>query len=594
MSATASQIEAVESEHRNIMVAAGPGSGKTRTLVERIGRLIEKGCDPSRIAVLTYTNAAANEISNRLGIGERVIAKCLQPVMVGDPAIVGKNIEKPQILKLGFCGTLHSFGLRMLKVFGSCVGYGPGTCVISPESALDLMESKARSMGCKTSVEKLLQLKAENGRPPRGKRLSLQETVIATYLDELRESRVVDYDVLLHELLAILLDRDEACEAAAKEIGAKFDHLLVDEVQDSAPIDWEIYRALRVPNKFFVGDPDQSLYAFRGAAVREMVAESASVLTLTIKLEDNFRCSEAICAAAQTLIEHNSDRIGKRTVSAAPDRMNCLEIKDPFEGEQEEVVWMANQMRILNQEFPFGEMAVLCRTNGIADAMRLSLRGLSLPVSEMTTHRVPPDWKTARAFLEFVADPDNDSLAYLYLTQKAGNDPKAKDLAHAARISANADGKTINQARLGFGKASTPESALAALRSNASRESHALAVEKWNEMAYGASLEEFILSLGSVSDYQKEEACEAIHVLTVHAAKGREFDAVFVPAFEDECFPGQSGKTQEGIEEERRVAYVAMTRARHALFISSSKMRQTKWAGLVKRTPSRFLKEIKP
>lgn len=566
MAPTSAQSEAIHTNHSNVLCVAGPGSGKSTTVIARIKRLVENAVDPATIAALSFTNAASRILNERLGE-----------------------------IQLGANSTLHSFALRCLKKHGGRYGYGERTAIISPESAADLMASKAQSLGCKTAISTLLKAKAELGRPARGQRLTLDQTVIATYLDELKEAKVVDYDVLLQEFRDMLTSGSPNAMSAQQSIYQEFSYLFVDEVQDSAPIDWEIYRALSIPNKFYTGDPDQNLFEFRGARVREMVEEAEKSETLVIKLEQNFRSDLAICDVAQRLIENNKNRVPKKTISVRGAGGSVEYIGD-FNNEGDEISAVTNRIKALTVKL--GEVAILARTNAIAEGFRKALPALNIPVVEKKTYSLPRDWAYARSLIEVLISPNNDSLAYFYLVARGLNKgmppAAARKAAQAIRVDSNSMGKTVNQNLLHMEPITRPESALAALvGAGVSREAHMIAVEKWRELPPGATMEEFTLALAETKDYVKEAGGEGVHVSTIHGWKGREADVVFLVGCEDEVFPGREAKEgDEGIEASRRCLYVGVTRARTSLILSSAKTRITEWKQVVSRTPSRFLKEV--
>jgi len=608
---TVPQRDAITTEHKRVLAVAGPGSGKTTTLVARIEGLLDDAVDPRKMAAISFTNAASNELSKKLPLQfSNITIKGSYGDADGSLTATAKPIS------LGFLGTLHSFALRMLKEHGQPFGYGLRTAIISPDSAEDLMAAKAHSLGSKTAVAKLLKLKADKGRPERGRRLSLDETVVATYLDELKEAAVVDYDVLLHEFLEMITGTTPGALSAQQSFDGTFDYLFVDEVQDSAPIDWRIYRALAIPNKFLVGDPDQNLYEFRGARLREMVEEAANPDVHVVKLEENFRSKANICDAAQRLIEHNSNRVAKRTISVPGlggivHRLGDWENRlGDWENEGEEIAVVARQIKKIRDEEALRRetygaeavaersIAVLSRTNVIADAFRKTLPHMGVPVAEHKRYELPKDWAFARSLIEVLIAPDNDSLAYFHAlarsVRQGATQAGARKAATNLRLEANSQGKTINQRFFKLEPITRPESALAALvGAGVSREAHMIAVEKWRELPPGATMEEFALSLANVTEYVKEGDGEGVKVLTVHGAKGKEFDVVFLVGFEDEAYPGMDAKDgPEGVEGARRCAYVAMTRARSALYFTTAKSRATAWKAIVSRKPSRFFEEI--
>lgn len=575
--ATPAQRAAITTEHPLVLVLAGPGSGKTATTVARINYLIEGGALASQFAVLTFTNSGAREIEGRIQAIETV----------------AKNETQ-----LGHVGTLHSFALRMLKEHGGPFGYGERTAVISPESALDLLQSKARTLGCKTPIKDLLALKAK-GRPARTARLDVPGTVVASYYDDMKEAGIVDYDLILWEFRAILAcvcsDPAAAGEVQAK-IAAQFPFLFVDEVQDSAPIDWDIYDFFPARMKFLVGDTDQSIFSFRGGAVRRAIGFASRADVEVIRLEENFRSRVEICDAAQRLIEHNGARVAKRTVSTSGPGGEVFDL-ETFDTEGSEIGAVSHLVKAMLAVEPGIDVAVLARTNAVANNFRATMRACALPVVERTVSALPRDWPLARAFVELLVNPENDSLAFFYLValyeKKGANPAEAREAAHAARKAAASVGKSINRANLGFGKILRPSSAMEAMAGSVvSRESRMIALDRFRQLPDGASMLDLALALGEVREHVTEAEGTGVHVLTIHGSKGREFDVVFVVGCEDESLPARFPDTD--VEEERRLAYVAITRARRRVYFSHARSRANPWGGVSARTTSRFIAEALP
>ena len=559
---TPPQQEAITTRDQQVLVVAGPGSGKTATTVARILHLIEDGVDPSKIVAITFTNAAAQEMQKRIAVN----------LGARDLALFGNSYTPA----LGHCGTLHSFALKMLKTWGTGEGYGNRMSLVSPESAENLLLSKAQTIGCKLKLDDLLQLKAK-GRPKRGTRMDLGQVAVASYYQDLQQAGIVDFDILLTEFARLLTE-----SPAFKALG--YDYLFVDEVQDSGPVDWEIYLTLQIANKFFVGDPDQAIYGFRGGDINGMLWLAKQPQTTLIKLEQNFRSNEEICMAAQRLIEHNTNRIEKRTISVkgAGGQVTWLM---PAANEGAEIERIARQLHTHIEDDT--EIAVLCRTNAIAYDIQQQLDALGLPVVKRERNTLPKDWPLLRAAVELMVDPENDTLAYFYLVtlyQTKGATPKeARESAHAVRLAAAAVGKSINRANLAF---TSYDQATCSL-SKESRMILSQIIRDENPDLLGIAL--------AVASYRDDvtdrKKSNGIHVLTIHASKGREFDAVFLAGWEDEIMPGRANSTKE-IEEERRLAYVALTRARNFVMITNAQTRTTPWGAIAQHTPSRFIKEL--
>lgn len=578
MNRTASQQKAIDSEAQRILCVAGPGAGKTTVLVGRIDRLINSGVEPGKIVALTFTNAAALELQHRIEGGA---GKIISRNEYEEAAITERH--KP---RLGYIGTLHGFALKMLKAHGAGIGYGARLAIIDAEASADLLQAKARQMGCKTKLEKLLELKAK-GRPQRNlrSRISVEETVLCAYFDDLREAGIVDFDLILSEFLRMLT---EPLYNAAGGIDYGT-HLFVDEVQDSSEQDWRIYQNLPIRNKFLVGDPDQAIYGFRGGRVDVMVAVANGVDYDVIRLEENFRSFDEICAAANLLIWHNNDRVEKATISASGPGGTVDHFPAQTADDERAHVCQMIASGLERAE----EIAVLARTNAIASEMRQALQTAGLPVQQAAKLALPRDWHLARAFVEWLAQPDNDTLAYFFLIAreraKGSTDLEARGLAHSYRLEAQRLGHSINSQWFGHQPGDLPGLPAALAKAGISAEARAMIAGLIRQLPAGADLLELALAMGLHLPEEKP-ASAGVECLTIHGAKGREWDVVFLVGFEDECCPGKRGDP----EEERRLAYVALTRARLACHISSAKARQTPWGAVEPRTPSRYIKEMLP
>lgn len=569
---TPAQRNAIESNADKILVLAGPGSGKTATSIARIDRLLRNGVPATRIAALTFTNAAAKETESRV-----------KAILAEDPSEPGFH--------LGYCGTLHGFALRCLKKYGGAAGYGDRMAVVNPEGSAALLESKNRQMTRGgVPIKKLLELKAA-GRPARPTKP--EELVVASYFDEIRDAGLVDFDVLLTEF-ARLLENDRDFAAA---IADEFEYLFDDEAQDHALVDWRILRALSIRNKFLVGDPDQSIYSFRGAALGETLACAADPTWTVIKLEENFRSHEKITSTAQRLIEHNTGRVAKRTVSAIG--AGGLVWTRPADNAGDEVgkIAMAIKLELAAARKP-EVIAVLTRTNAIAAQYAKELEALGIPVAKRVAANVPPDLPFIRSLVTYLCNPENDTLGYLFTVARQAHigvpESTAKASAHELRTKAYQERRSINGLAYGFPKNLTPHSVVTAglLASNyVSSEGTMFVAEKLRELPDGAPMVELAHAL--ISDFrdadEKVVAGEGVKVITIHAAKGREFDVVFLAAFEDEAIPGR--RKDVDVEEERRLAYVGITRARRVVHFTWARTRETQWQGIQPRTPSRFIEE---
>lgn len=568
---TTSQLDAIESNASDIVVLAGAGSGKTEVFARRIRRLIASGIHPSQIVAITFTNVGALEIEERIGRSANTN---------GD-----ESMPYHHTAQLGFIGTVHGFALKMLKEYGEIMGYGEHMTVINPDNAADLLLSKSESLGCKLAIDKLMKLKSEIGRP-KG-RLSVPETVIAAYYDDLCSAGMVDFDVLLTEFARMLEETDA--------LAGHFKYLFVDEVQDSASIDWRIYHRIQISNKFFVGDPDQAIFGFRGGNISGLINYAKREGVTLIKLQENFRSHSEICNAANALISCNMNRLDKQTISVKgpggqvhaflPDRNAGAEIAGVIDIIQD--YGSENDVSI----------AILARTNQLADEFRKAIDAAGYVVNKRPEREAPKDFHLARTLIELLVYPENDTLGFFYLIARAiahGATPNlARIQAHDARREAAASFNSINSAALGFPMNLTASNVSRILDDEGvSTESQMLVAEKLRELPDGSPMIElaFLLTMNPKPAEKIEQEGKIIHILTCHAAKGREFDVVFLVGFEDEIIPGR--RKNMDIEEERRLAYVGITRARKAIYITNSSSRITPWGSIVEHSPSRFVKEI--
>lgn len=545
------QREAVLSDAHRLIIVAGPGSGKTRVLVKRVANRIERGINPDRIAVITFTKAVGMEIASRLNTQVR------------------------------YCGTLHGFAFMILRKFGSRIGYGSKTVIISPESSEALLREKAKALQCKTPVSKLLEMKKE-GFPKQIR--TKEETVIASLLADLREANIVDYDILLEEL-----DRLLKIPGAKSDIAEMFSELYVDEVQDCSSLDWSIFRNLPMLRKTFVGDSDQAIFRFRGGNVQEMIAESRTVGVTTLYLEDNFRSHWEICLAADHLITFNNSRIFKKCSSMKGLGGNIEVLHASNEGE--EVGLVAKSLKVTLEGNPDATVAVIARSNHIVAQFEKQLRAMGFSVGVREENSLPRDWNRVKSNIEYMADPTNDTLATLYMMTHLVPDDISM-LKREARVKGKTLNDVFNKYRSGF----TAREAIIHLASP-SRETLMLLGGIIREIGENAPAALLALNMASKMTAPVDAPASNIRVSTFHSAKGLEFDHVFLVGMEDEVIPGnRKDMSQEDIEEERRLAFVGITRAKQLLTMSYSDTRTETWGrkDIVPHKPSRFILEANP
>lgn len=535
MTLTEEQEEAITSTAKRKLIIAGPGSGKTTVMVEAIAHQRERESSPSSIVAITYTNAAAYELERRL-----------------------KAID----CTIGFVGTLHAFCLQLITEKSS------GTLsVIDDEQKEDIIETIMKEMGVKASKKGITCLVGDlDYWLPMLPKTELNNGLVAReYHRRLRASGLLDFNSILFAGLFELLKSD----------APKFGAMLVDEVQDASDIDWRIYGAINADQKVFVGDPDQSIFGFRGGSVGNMVATadlwnnpkaSGPGMGEVHTLENNYRSGEAICKAAQSLIEHNKMRYSKSTQSNIELGSVCVK---HFQNTHSEEVFVINQIAIENGyiglEACWSDFAVLARTNWLANQFAQALKANGVPVTQTKYADRPPDWKTAKLLLTVLSNPWNDLAVYQLMKLTS-----SLSFADNVKLQAAKAMKSINEYlgnKYGNGDASVTGYNLDLSRHGLSSASRERIRDACRELSRRGSwrINDLILYLNTREE-EEIETGEGVTVSTMHGAKGREWDTVFIVGAEEGLTP--NGRVDADLEEERRLFYVAMTRAKTNLFIS--------------------------
>lgn len=533
MNLTEWQKMAAESTNPLTLVVAGPGSGKTSTLIARLKWLVQRGIDPKEIVAITFTNDAAQEIEKRLQV---------------------ENSER-----LGFVGTLHSFMLRLLEKNGQ------RATVIDEEQVLEIVAgliTQHRWKGSAVAVTEAIALGPfahSQGTP--------LDLIRLDYYQQLRRGNMLDFDSILFYGLSFV-ERSKTLP---------YSHVLWDEFQDSSLIDAKIFNKLAIPNKFTVGDDCQSLYAFRGGKPSIFIDMLKSEKGLKVVLEQNFRSDIAICEAANRLIAHNQNRFEKKTV-AVSQKTGSVEILPHFGSPVLEMNAIASD--IAKQS---GSIAVLTRTNALAGELASFLEAVGVKVKRKTVKAWPAGWRVARALLSVLANPDNDAAAYRFLKLS-----ESEKKANQFKLQALASFTTINQQAWRYQNTQLSDVSTLFGLHGISLESRHFVEVTIEKLPAKATINDLLIALARDEGREQDQG-EGVTVCTIHASKGREFDTVYLPAFEQGIIP--SGRAD--IEEERRCAFVAITRARHRLVITHcQKRRVNQWQKDETATPSQFLSEI--
>jgi len=602
-----------------VLVLAGAGSGKTRVLITRIIHLLAQGAEPEQVAALTFSNRAAREMEGRLK-------------EYADRAAAGVSIS-----------TFHSLGLRLVREHAEALGLAKDPGILDMHSRLSLIVGQAAKHGARNKkfdpvdLADLLSTLKEQGRTPEdcpddtdyGTRLA---RIWKGYEKQKRESNLVDFEDLIR-LPIRMLSSDAGIRARVRE---RWRHFLVDEFQDTNGAQLELLRLLvggrsegGPGSVFVVGDDDQSIYGWRGAEMRNLLDfESHFPGAALIKLQRNYRSSGNIIMASNAVIHKNSLRRPKE-VFTVRDSGEPL-YHHVADDEKSEMDWLVAKLKDVNQteRLDWKQMAVLVRTNiQLREIMdQFIVTGIPFMVKGANNLLERSEVQHVLAYAKLLANPQDElSLSKVLAFPKRGwpKDlldimPRGEELTalQCLKLHCETVGQTWTAGVLEL--IARIEACSAAARQGAFYSplsdllAYAQVVEAFEpESPKRNRVEEFLrlfkrheeknpesrlpevlnaLALDTSSNEDSEEK-PGVRLMTVHAAKGLEFHTVFIPNLDDDVFPAKPNHTDTGIEEERRLFYVAMTRAKQRLFLSWPK---TKIHYRVVRdvAPSRFVFEI--
>ena len=631
------QAAAVEHAEGPMLVLAGAGSGKTRVITHRALRLVERGVEPAAILCVTFTNKAAREMKERLSDmgGVRLAAV---PVM-----------------------TFHAFCLRLLKMEGRKLGRlgSFALCDVSDQEqclievcrdlSMDPAKVPLRDIQFRIGLarNRLQEASALAASPDPLDRMAA--IFMPRYRETLQRMNLLDFDDLLVVAVRLL----ESDEKLRQRLAKRFRYLMVDEYQDTCRAQVRLVELLGAHgNVMVVGDDDQSIYAWRGADAHNILAfPEVFPGAVSVKLEENYRSTATILAAANAVIAVNEARSQKtlRPTGGRGERIRVIAAEDPW-AEAEAVVDDIEADRLSNLGM-WRDYAILYRTNTQAKPFEdvLRRRGIPCLTSSRTDFYDRKEVKDAIAYLKVLAHPEDDlsflrihnwpkrgvgaaALAKLKaksaeetipLTQAAERllEDKAVDGAASTGLSAflglleshaaafaQAEGDFGDKisdyfADLGLAAEIARESADEAMREKrlASLKSLVEQIRAYAKKARRPSLQDWLLKLALFFSQESQEAEEAFRedavlLITVHASKGLEFDRVVIGGFEEGMMPFMRDGLpldEAALAEERRLAYVAITRARKSLVLTRSLKRKRR-EGEVMPEPSRFLADIPP
>ncbi len=615
---------AVEHKKGPLLVLSGAGTGKTRVLTSRFVYIVKNlKFDFNRIIAVTFTNKAANEIKER-------VKKALD-----------QNIESPWI------GTFHSIFAKFLRKHAHYVGLKSNFNILDSEDQKKLIKQVLEY--CKIDKEvsesiylnEIQNLKDEKIFPQDKSKIlkysSLEniDEIYNIYQQRLIEINAVDFgDILLHSYFILTNNKD------IQEIHSNFiQHILIDEFQDTNLLQYDLIKLLLNNNQnlFCVGDDDQSIYAWRGAKIENIINFPNEFNCEVVRLTKNYRSNNAILEAASSVISNNKNRLGKNLESynnEIPEQKINLK---SFYSQEEESLWVADNIsRKYNNKETFG---ILVRLTAQMRSIEDKLIKYALPYEIIGGPRFfeRKEIKDVLSYLK-LANSQSDDLSFeriinlprrgigeqsikIIIDHSRSNNlsffESLKDLAQSNKLSPSLSSKTqpfidlinkisdlINKTSLedlgifvieesGYLKMLENEKNKLKQMENESRIDNLK--ELVNALSEFENLDEFLEHVGLVNENQKKTHQNSIKLMTLHAAKGLEFDHVYLPGWEEGIFPSSRALEQnstKSLEEERRLAYVGITRAKYDLNLSYASSRYT--YGINNYSlPSRFLSEIK-
>ena len=634
------QKEAVTHMNGPLMIIAGAGSGKTKVLTSRIAHLMNSGVDSFNILALTFTNKAAKEMKER----------------------VEKTLGNTEARNL-YIGTFHSVFARLLRAEASKLGYPQSFTIYDTDDSRSVLKAVINDMGLddkhyKPNIVHNRISSAKNAligtveynsntmiqqEDARSKRPAIGE-IYASYVARCFKNGAMDFDDLLFKMHELLRDYPEVLH----KYQHKFKYLLIDEYQDTNPVQYQIAKLLAAvhENICVVGDDAQSIYSFRGATIENILQFQKDYDDVKlVKLEQNYRSSASILEVANHVIKNNQGQIPKNLWTENEEGEKIKLVRTMTDNEEGKFVADAIQENKLRNHFYNNDFAILYRTNAQSRSFEESLRRTGIPykIYGGLSFYQRKEIKDYIAYLRIIVNTkDEEGLKRIinYPARGIGKTTVEKCLViageqnitfyevldkakafgfkagtltaieefvtmikyfqnqltkHNAYDVAVQVGKHTNIVKELFNDKSTE-----GLARYENIQELLNSIKEWTESPSNEDGEQGDKGLGAYlqqitlitdADNDKNEA-DSVKLMTVHAAKGLEFACVFVVGLEETLFPsGMSVNTREELEEERRLFYVAVTRAKRHLWLSHANSRY-RFGQLVQNDPSRFLEEM--
>lgn len=625
------QCEAVKHTEGPLLITAGAGSGKTKVLTCRIAHLLELGVAPYRILAITFTNKAAKEMKERV------------------TNLVGAQADSIWL------STFHSFCAKLLRFeVDGFHGYTRNFTIYDSSDQLVLVKDCLKKLnlddkqftprsvlGTISSAKNvLMDAKAFAAKASDFYEQKVAD-VYALYQEKLRENNAVDFDDLLFLAVRLLQENEEVRE----KYQSRFQYILVDEYQDTNHAQYALTKILaaRWRNICVVGDADQSIYAWRGADIRNIIDFTRDYPdAASIKLEQNYRSTKTILHAANAVIDNNESRPKKTLWTENPTGNKIIHYQAQTEHDEADYIAgvIYNRHKISHE--PYGDMAILFRTNAQSRVLEEKLMRYAIPYTMVggTKFYDRKEIKDVLAYLRLLYNPE-DSLSLTRIINVPKRNIGATTMEHVAAY-AEAQGISLFEALSSTDEIPVTKRAKASLENFAAmifdllndiegKDVLSLIETVIKQTGYGdmldkeaehdpqgesrkenvgeflsvakdymdsnpeGNLQDFLENVALVSDVDDFESSDSkVTLMTLHAAKGLEFPVVFLTGLDEGLFPhSRTLMDPAQVEEERRLAYVGITRAERQLYVTNAVTR-TMYGRISAYMPSRFLAEIPP
>ena len=625
-----SQIQAIETINGPVLIMAGAGSGKTRVLTHRYAHLVKHhNVDVEQILAITFTNKAAEEMKSR-------ISKLL-------------NLK----ISPKWISTFHSLCVKILRIHGDKIGYKSNFTIYDQSDSNKVIRNcmSENNVDLKQYSPKRFQAhisNLKNSMISPGEALENAESffevkvaeIYSSYEKKLIIANSMDFDDLLIKTVELL----QTNESILKFLANKFQFIMVDEYQDTNFVQYKLVELLGSNNKnvCVVGDSDQSIYAFRGADIRNIIEFEKDFSNATIiQLDKNYRSSKKILNLANSVISNNPRKIEKNLWTDNEDGLDISSFR--FRSEKDEARWVAEEVKSLIDSSKENEIAIFYRTNSQSRLFEEELRMLNINYKVIGSVRFydRKEIKDIISYLQFLVN-DSDTVAF----ERIVNVPRrgiGESTVKKIRVYLNETGKSIFEALESIeeiknisprikGSLSEFKDLITELKSY-SLQGPSKTIQKVLELTgykmslikegtlesqmrienieellnsafsfenlyeeeidepYGI-LRDYLESIALFSETDKLEDADRVLLMTLHNAKGLEFPYVFMTGMEENLFPHERSSQGDNseIEEERRLCYVGITRAEKKLYLTHAWSR-TLWGGTVYNLPSRFLEE---